>query len=134
MSCLSGVHACVVHARGVEACPANWFCLYDDRNYNTEHVNNCWGWEGWWNWRHWYWCDGGHSDLMLITDLRTHGYHKWPNENFPVGNGQINFGDYLANGEDANPTFAYLASSYVNSTDHQVDVKHSELQLHRLGR
>lgn len=121
VDCPTGIHACVVHAKGMDACPAHRFCLDDDWNYNTDHVDHpCLHWTRWYFWG----CDGGHSDLMFVTDLRTDDYcDKAPFDDFPVGRGYINLGDYLANGQAADPSFILLASSYINKTDKLVDVQ-----------
>jgi hypothetical protein len=121
VDCPTGIHACVVHAKGMDACPLHRFCLDDDWNYNTDHVDHpCLHWTRWYFWG----CDGGHSDLMFITDLRTDDYcYKWPNDNFPVGRGDIDLWDYLANGQAPDPPFGLVASSYINKTDKLVDVQ-----------
>ena len=121
VDCPTGIHACVVHAKGMDACPLNRFCLYDDSNYNSDPID-CWGWGGWWRWRHSYRCGG--SDLMFVTDLQTDNYcSKSPFDDFSVGRGYISLGDYLANGQPADPSFILLASSYINKTDKLVDVQ-----------
>lgn len=81
VDCPTGIHACVVHAKGMDACPLHRFCLDDDWNYNTDHVDHpCLHWTRWYFWG----CDGGHSELMFVTDLRTDDYcYKWPLKNFP---------------------------------------------------